>query len=287
MAELRRSAPAVESQKLPQIRIGKSWMSRLICGTNPFGGTSHLSWMINREFRQYYTRDQVLKTFRRCQEVGINTWQAGSISAGRFFDRDSGIQCIVNAYGDVARIQELAKMGCIGIGHHGSETDKLFKAGQLDKVREYCKRVRDSGLLVGVVTHIPAVVDTVESEGWDVDYYMTCVYQLGRSAAELEKLLTPERLPVEARVSGEVYLESDPPRMYRVIRQTKKPCLAFKILAAGRLCERPQRIEQAFKETFENIKSSDAVVVGMYDRYTDQPAENAEYVRRFGSNSPW
>jgi len=32
------------------------------------------------------------------------------------------------------------------------------------------------------------------------------------------------------------------------------------------------------------IKSSDAVIVGIYDRYTDQPAENAALVRRYGTN---
>ena len=34
----------------------------------------------------------------------------------------------------------------------------------------------------------------------------------------------------------EIYLQSDPARMYKVMRQTKKPCFAFKILAAGRIC---------------------------------------------------
>jgi len=60
-------------------------------------------------------------------------------------------------------------------------------------------------------------------------YYMTCVYERHRSAEALEKLLGQAPIPV-----GEVYLPQDPPRMFRAIRQTKRPCLAFKILAAGR-----------------------------------------------------
>jgi uncharacterized lipoprotein YehR (DUF1307 family) len=71
--------------------------------------------------------------------------------------------------------------------------------------------------------------------------------------------------------------------MYKVIRQVKKPCLAYKILAAGRKAENPKVIEQAFQEAFENIKPTDAIIVGMYDRYIDQVAENAEYTRRFGA----
>jgi hypothetical protein len=35
----------------------------------------------------------------------------------------------------------------------------------------------------------------------------------------------------------------------------------------------------------ESIKPNDGVIVGMYDRYSDQPAENAALVRRFSSAS--
>ena len=94
----------------------------------------------------------------------------------------------------------------------------------------------------------------------------------------LEALLGQAPIPV-----GEVYLPNDPPRMFRAIRQTDRACLAFKILAAGRLSERRQWVEQAFRETFQGIKPTDGVIVGMYDRYSDQPVENAELVRRFGT----
>ena len=57
---------------------------------------------------------------------------------------------------------------------------------------------------------------------------------------------------------GEAYLPPDPPRMFKSIQQTKRPCLAFKILAAGRLSERREWVEQAFRDTFAGIKPSDA-----------------------------
>ena len=65
----------------------------------------------------------------------------------------------------------------------------------------------------------------------------------------------------------------------------KKPCMVYKILAAGRKCETPERVEAAFKEAFENIKPTDVVIVGFYDRYSDQAAENAALVRKYGSVS--
>ena len=170
----------------------------------------------------------------------------------------------------------MVKAGTIGVAHHGESTDQLFKAGRIDKVADFIKRVKDAGMMAGVSTHMPAVVDAIESKGWDLDYYMTCVYQRHRTKEELEKLLGHAPLPI-----GEVYLTDDPPRMYKAVRQTKRPCLAFKILAAGRLSDHHQWVEDAFQQAFQSIKPGDGVIVGIYDRYTDQPSDDASLVRRF------
>jgi len=270
-------------ETLPQIRIGKYSFSRLICGANPFNGGSHLSCFVNRSMKEYYSPDQILKTLKRCQAVGVNCWQSGLGNADlyrQFVDEGLKMHFIAIAAGKSSTIESLSSAGCIGIAHHGETTDRLFKDGRIDEIHDYLKRVRDAGLLVGVSTHIPDVVDTVESKGWDIDYYMTCVYERHRSKEDLERLLGQAPIPV-----GEVYLPLDPPRMFRVINQTKRPCLAFKILAAGRLSERKHWVEQAFRETFSSIKPTDGVIVGIYDRYSDQPAECAAYVRRFGGES--
>jgi hypothetical protein len=275
------AAAAGAAASVPQIRLGRYSLSRMICGANPFNGGSHLSKFFNLELRRYYTPEQILKTLRRCQEVGINCFQSHMANAELFkrFTAEGGkMHLLVVGAGDGSDIRPLAAAGSIGIAHHGEVTDRLYKQGEIDKAHDYLKRVRDSGLLVGVSTHMPAVVDTIESKGWDVDYYMTCVYERHRSAEELEKLLGQAPIPV-----GEVYLPKDPPRMFKVMQQTKRTCLAFKILAAGRLSDRAEWVERAFRETFAAIKPSDAVIVGMYDRYSDQPAENAEFARRFGS----
>ncbi|MGA2617184.1 MAG: hypothetical protein ABSF26_06195 [Thermoguttaceae bacterium] len=269
-----------DQSRLPQLQIGKHSISRLVCGNNCFGAGSHLSVFVNAEMRQYYTPEQVLKTLRRCQQVGINTWQAGVGSLDlyrRYLDGGGRMQFMAIETEHQPTIDRLAKGGCIGIAHHGEATDHLFKTGKLDRVHDFLKRVRDAGMPAGVSTHMPAVVESIESKGWDLDYYMTCVYERHRSAADLEKLLGHVPLPV-----GEVYLRSDPPRMFKLIRQTKRPCLAFKILAAGRLSEQREWVEQAFRETFAAIKPGDGVIVGLYDRYADQAAEDAALVRRFG-----
>ena len=270
----------VDQTKLPQLRIGKYSFSRLICGANTFNAGSHLSVFVNNEMKRYFTHEQILKTLRRCQELGINTWQdgTGNLPLYKRFLAEGGKMHYIALANEPPEIKTLIDGGCIAIAHHGEVTDNLFKSGQLDKVNEFLKRLRDSGVLVGVSTHMPAVVDAIESKGWDLDYFMTCVYERHRSAADLEKLLGHVPIPV-----GEVYLTSDPPRMYKAMRQASHPCLAFKIMAAGRLSERAEWVEQAFRDTYAGIKPNDGVIIGMYDKYSDQPAENAAFVKRFAT----
>jgi len=274
---------AATTEPLPQVQLGPHSISRLICGANPFNGGSHLSTFVNAQMREYYNEQQVMKTLRRCQEVGVNCWQSGggNLPWYRKFRELGGEMRFISlgcgehdAHGD--ELERLSAAGCIAVAHHGEVTDSLFKQGQVDSVRPYLDRVRDAGMLAGVSTHIPAVVDYIESARWDLDFYMTCVYERHRTAEELTALLGQAPIPV-----SEVYLPNDPPRMFKAMRSTERPCLAFKILAAGRLSERAEWVEQAFRETFASIKANDAVIVGIYDRHSDQPAENAEFTRRF------
>jgi hypothetical protein len=77
---------------------------------------------------------------------------------------------------------------------------------------------------------------------------------------------------------GDIYMQSDPPRMYRVMRQTQKPCFAFKILAAGRVAE--NHVEQALRTAFESIKPTDGIYLGMFPKFKDEVRENVEAVHR-------
>ena len=267
---------------MPTVAFGAHRVSRLILGANPINGGSHLSRFVDQQMRRYFTPQRVQALLRSCEELGINAWQSGppNLDAYRAFREAGGEMHYISLAQETADrprlIDDLAAAGVIGIAHHGEVTDAFWKAGQIGRVRDYCQRVRDAGVMVGVSTHIPDVVEHAVSQGWDVDFFMCCVYERHRTREELQALLGHVPIPLR-----EVYLESDPPRMYRAVRQTDKPCLAFKILAAGRLCDRQEWVEQAFESALRQIKPNDALIVGMYPEYEDQPAINAEYVRRF------
>jgi hypothetical protein len=271
---------------MPQIAFGEHTVSRLILGANPINGGSHLSRFVNLQMKRYFTPEQVQTLLQHCEKLGINAWQSGpgNLAAYRAFRKKGGEMHYISLAredpDDPGVIQRLVSAGTIGIAHHGEVTDVLWKSGEIAKVRAFCRKVRDAGSMVGISTHIPAVVDHVVSAGWDVDFFMCCVYERHRTRDELKALLGDVPIPLR-----EVYLEGDPPRMFEVMRQADVPCLAFKILAAGRLCDKQEWVESAFESTFRQIKPNDAVIIGMYPEYEDQPAINAEYVRRFSSLS--
>jgi hypothetical protein len=123
-----------------------------------------------------------------------------------------------------------------------------------------------------VGTHKPEVIELVEEQGWDVDFYSGCVYNRTRTETEWKQVLNGNLL----EMSHEIYLQSDPARMYKVMRQTAKPCFAFKILAAGRIGD--DGIAQAFRTAFDSIKPIDGVYVGVFPRRKDEVEENARIV---------
>ena len=77
----------------------------------------------------------------------------------------------------------------------------------------------------------------------------------------------------------------DPEVMTEVVRQVDKPCLGFKILAAGRKCGRPESVREAFRFAFEHIKPTDGVIVGMYPRFEDEISANVRSTLEFAQPS--
>ena len=66
--------------------------------------------------------------------------------------------------------------------------------------------------------------------------------------------------------------------MVRTIRAIDKPCIAFKILAAGR-----NEPEAAFRFAFEQIKPTDPVCVGFYtEEQPTQVADNVALTVKYG-----
>ena len=267
---------------LPTVKFGKQDITRMIVGSNPFYGYSHFNRILDQTMREWYSQDRKMEVLHACEREGINTWQLHYDDLPmedfkRYRAEGGRMHLVLLADFELMKnpglLPQVAKLGPLGIGHHGNRTDERYRSGEKQKIKDFLKAVRDAGVMVGLSTHNPAVVDTAESEGWDVDYYQTCLYRVSR---------TPEEARAEFKEApiGETYMEKDPERMCKMIRQTKKPCLAFKLFGAGRAVANPRQIEAAFRFALSNIKPTDAVIVGMFPRFNDQVRENTGMVRR-------
>ena len=284
------SAPLPVAEPLPTIALGKYRVTRMITGWNTIGGHSHQSLNASRHMLQYFTVDRTFEFIQQCERAGINTWQLDYDEEGKAVKvvkklRDAGSKMqFICLHADPGNLKIAAKdLDLIGFSHHGSVTDALFRKGKSEAVHDFVKKVHDLGLLCGVSAHCPDHTKKMANEDWENDFFMTCFYHLSypleQQQAEMGKM-----------VVGEPFFDTDPIRMTEVVRSVSKPCLGFKILAAGRVCKNEktakQSVERAFKFAFANIKPIDAVIVGMFPAFYDELTDNVAYVRKYGVVKP-
>jgi hypothetical protein len=214
------AAAAPADPLLPVIKLGRHEVTRLIIGGNPIYGHSHFNRILSQTMTTWHTPERVVELLKHCEARGLNTWQ-NSYTERTLSDLDRyraaggkmNWLCLGKPDWDEhpERINDAAKRKPIGIAPHGALAERLHRTGKLDVLAGLLKRIRDTGVLVGLSAHNPAVIELAEEKGWDVDYYMCCLYYLTRPREEYQKLLGPD-LPL-----GEIYLPGDPPRMFQVI----------------------------------------------------------------------
>lgn len=282
----REPAPPRPPDALPDIRIGPHRISRLVAGWNPIGGYSYMGPHLDQHMREYFTPEQTVEFLLSCERAGITAHQfshpdrmADVLRRAR--DRGSKMRflCLHAAAAEIESVVRETKP--IAIVHHGGVTDRLFRQGKSQEVRDFVHRVHDAGVLAGVSAHDPDCIRRVADEGWKVDLFMTCFYHITRTPEETAKLGPLLTVPV-----GRPFFAADPDRMTEVMRSVDTPCLGFKILAAGRFSAQRGAVRDGFRYAFERIKPTDGVIVGMYPRFRDEIAENAGYVRELGAARP-
>ena len=274
---------AAEGAAMPAITLGKQRISRLVAGWNPIGGHSHSTLDMAKAMREWFTTEHTVDFLTNCERQGISAWQYDhtdkSVEVLRILRKNNSQLKVICLHAERTFDAPIKKVidetAPIAMVHHGGVTDSLFHSGKPERVRDFVKKVKDHGLLAGVSSHSPDNIKRVADEGWENDFFMCCFYYVTRPTDEMQKKLG--KVPV-----GEPFFETDPAEMTAVIRQVGKPCLGFKILAAGRSCWSQPSVEQAFKYAFEQIKPIDGVIVGMFPRYSDQVAENAALARKHG-----
>jgi hypothetical protein len=280
----------VNTARMPMIDIKGRKISRLVMGANPHYGYAHRGQLLSTVMKEWYTEDRIIETLHHAEQCGITAWQTSLspkfLPAWKQYKEAGGNMDLILlvhllrekvSWGDLtwqeAR-EDIMPYKPLALVHHGGDTDIAFAEDNLQGLRDALSKLRDEGTLVGCSSHLPVNIKHIADAGWDVDFFMTCFYQVskGQSEWKAEYGFTPMH---------EMYTEEMPGMMTEVTRAVDQPCFVYKILAAGRV-DRKQAIENAFKYALNNIKKTDGVIVGMFPKYSDQIAENANYVIKHG-----
>lgn len=245
-------------------------ITRLIIGANPFGGFSHQNRERDAEMVAYHTPERIHETWRRAEAAGINTMITNN-------ETPHVLQALTDYLTDDGRLQWIAQVsnsrtacmeealdraveiGCKALFLHGGIVDSLYRERDEATLRCWMAHAKSLGVPAGVAAHAPEAHEWVNSLGV-ADFHMVCFFNCGSLHAG----------------KGDRFRLADLAPAAECVRRLPKPCIAYKIMGAGRIDP-----EMAFEYAFERIKPGDVVNVGMHrgDR-DDMVEENAGIVRR-------
>lgn len=255
---------------LPTVPFCGLTVTRLIIGANPFGGFSHQNKARDIAMRSFHTLDQIHETWRRAEAAGINTMITNNESPNvveairTYFAKGGKLQWITQVSCSskpsmFAAIDEVVAMGCKAMYFHGALVDKAFEKQDAATIRSWCDYAHSKGVPAGVAAHDPRAhlwVDGLNT----ADFHTVCFFNCGSLHAG----------------KGERFHLDDLPRAVDALRRIQKPCIGYKIMAAGRIDAR-----MAFEYAFDHIKPGDVVNVGMHRGDKDNIVEeNAAIVQQ-------
>ena len=178
--------------KLPYRKISfcGHQISKLVIGDNPIYGYSHFNQLLSQHQQAYHTPERVVATLKRAEEVGINSWQ--NSMTDRLDVRSTTLpRCgwhnkLVSASAKAPAGTRIPTMflklrntiRSVWHPHGGGVGQRCLRENRLDYLQDILKRIRDTGVLVGLSVHDPKLLHIAEDEAWDVDYYMTGLYNL-------------------------------------------------------------------------------------------------------------
>jgi hypothetical protein len=258
-----------EYSMLPTVDFCGLKLTRLIIGANPFGGYSHQTPERDQAMVAYHTPERILETWRRAEAAGINTMVTNTetphvIEAVRTYRAGGGkLQWIaqIGAHdGNMpAAIDRVMELGASAFYFWGGHADHFHATRDEKTFRAWAEYARSTGVPFGAAGHSP------ESHYWMdgfnvVDFHAVPFFNCGSVH----------------RGGGCQFRLTDALAATECIRRIRKPCIGYKIMAAGRIDP-----TMAFEFAFDNIKASDVVNVGMHRADKDDMVEaNAAMARK-------
>jgi len=267
---------------IPTVDFFGARISRLIVGGNPFCGHTYISKIASADdMLDYYTAQRIVETLFEAESQGFSTFLPIAddfmLRVIRQYKKEGGkMNWIAQPHPPMmleVNVRLIMNLEPVAIFHQGTMTDNLVEAGRLDELLRSLEIIKKSGVPTGICTHVPETVRRAEEEGWGADFYMCCLHNLRKNVQYESSFITG--------VAHEFNFDpQDRIEMFGVIQTTPKPCIAFKILGGGNFAGSPDEVENVLRETYRNIKPSDAAVVGIFQRDNNQLAEDARLAEK-------
>lgn len=253
---------------LPSIRLGTLEVSRLILGSNPFWGYSHKSAQLDEEMKRYHTDEKIVEILDEAAACGLTAlasppderwvrlWKSYKAGGGRLAHWIS--QCHGAPEQMLAEIDRSVEAGASAVFIQGLRVEEQFAKGRFDVLRAWIDHIKEAGLPAGAAAHWPEIHPELERRAFPTDFYYQCMYNVSKTND---------------------YSVAERDAATQTIRALKKPVVAYKILAAGRL-----PAAEGFEHAFNHIARKDGVCVGIYARRAiDQIRQNATYAEMLTS----
>ncbi len=261
-------------------------VSKLIVGDNPYNGWSYITdWIPGAEMRNFYTEAQILSDMEKMEELGINTMlplaDPFMIRVLQHYRANGGkMNFIFQTYGGMltsfdVSLRLMMEVNPIGIYLSGTAVDVRHETGRDNETKDFLAAIRKTGVRVGLGTHRPDVIRASEEEGWDIDFYMACMYNGRRNREGQESGFITGKSK-----SGLTFWPEDRPIMLETLKTVKKPIIAFKLFAGGQMlvgldeAARRAKIRETYDTVFGTLKPDDFGVMGVFQKHHDQLTEN-------------
>lgn len=266
-------------------------VSKLIIGDNPFTGHSYIPDQVTGdEMLAYYTAEKIKEALFEAEANGINTALPLAdpfiLRVLQEYRREGGkMQFIFQPYmpmNQQVSMRQMMSLDPIGIYHQGTTTDFLYESNRCDEILKQIEEYRSMGIPVGIGTHRPDVIEKSEREGWNVDFYMACMYNARRNReGEESGFLTGKSK------AGLQFRSGDRAIMLDTLKTIQKPIIAYKIFAGGQMLvnctpeECQARILDAYDTVFTALKPDDFAAIGVFQRDRNLIREDVELYDRW------
>jgi len=265
-------------------------VSRLIIGDNPFNGHSYIKDIHSgAEMMDYYTAEKCVEALFEAEANGINTYFALANQfvfriIRQYRNQGGKMHIIFQSYPPVPldiNIREMLECEPIAIFHQGGTFDLLVEEGKIEEIHTRLNMIKNSGVIAGLATHVPEVILRAEKENWPVDFYAACLYNARRQQrGQQSGFITGNSKDVL------IFFPGDPPLMCEVVKGVSKPCILYKAFAGGQIFinkkeeDYPVIIEEAFMSIYSNIKQTDMLCIGVFQKKKNQIAENCNIAKK-------